>query len=248
MDLVGGITRSVQIAEPVVVLGGRMPEVMVPTQVIIEGEPVPGEDVAILRRQEVKLVSLSRIGGRLQSAPLGDDSLLATGDKVYILGYPGASTFHPFVAKESRGEATFTSGTVSGRKRTIAGWEAIQTDTVIAHGNSGGPAFNDRGEVIGLATFGSPDQAGGLIQGLNFLVPVTLVRKYLDLARVQPQFSESSAEFREGMRLWSQKRYRAATRKFEHVQQLHPGDFYAYKMIADSKMRIDKGESSFWDW
>lgn len=38
---------------------------------------------------------------------------------------------------------------------------AIISDININHGNSGGPLFNSIGEVVGITTFGDPDQQGG---------------------------------------------------------------------------------------
>ncbi|MBA2705042.1 MAG: trypsin-like peptidase domain-containing protein [Blastocatellia bacterium] len=38
---------------------------------------------------------------------------------------------------------------------------AIISDININHGNSGGPLFNSIGEVVGITTFGDPDQGGG---------------------------------------------------------------------------------------
>jgi len=47
---------------------------------------------------------------------------------------------------------TITRGIVSNRDRLINGMHYIQTDAAVNPGNSGGPMFNMRGEVIGMVT------------------------------------------------------------------------------------------------
>ena len=64
---------------------------------------------------------------------------------------------------------------MSNRRRNFEGLTYIQTTTQINPGNSGGPLFNDRGEVIGVTNMGIP--AG---EGLNFAIPVTFVKNFLD--------------------------------------------------------------------
>jgi len=48
--------------------------------------------------------------------------------------------------------------------------------TPISPGNSGGPLFNSRGEVIGISTAG---YIGGMAQNLNLAVPVNDLRSLL---------------------------------------------------------------------
>ena len=72
-----------------------------------------------------------------------------------------------------------TQGIVSALNRDIRDSpfdDFIQTDAAINHGNSGGPLFNDRGEVIGMNTaIFSPEAASGSI-GLGFAIPSNDVR------------------------------------------------------------------------
>jgi serine protease Do len=57
----------------------------------------------------------------------------------------------------------------------------IQTDAVINHGNSGGPLFNTRGEVVGVDTaIVSPTQG---YAGLGFAIPAGTVRFVIDRVR-----------------------------------------------------------------
>jgi S1-C subfamily serine protease len=70
---------------------------------------------------------------------------------------------------------TITKGLVSGLRRNH-GILLVQTDAAINPGNSGGPLLNDRGDVIGIASF---RLEGGSI-GLNFAVSASEVRRRFD--------------------------------------------------------------------
>jgi len=62
-----------------------------------------------------------------------------------------------------------TRGVLSGI-REIKQLRFLQTDAAINAGNSGGPAFNDRGEVVGIAVSGI--QTAGVGMDINLLIPV----------------------------------------------------------------------------
>ncbi len=76
---------------------------------------------------------------------------------------------------------TVTSGIVSARGRDIGNGpydDFIQIDASINRGNSGGPAFNLEGEVIGVNTaIFSP--SGGSV-GIGFAIPASLVKDVVD--------------------------------------------------------------------
>jgi serine protease Do len=70
-------------------------------------------------------------------------------------------------------ENTVTSGIVSAKSRMLPGDAAvpfIQTDAAVNPGNSGGPLFNLRGEVIGVNS--QIFSRSGGFQGLAFAVPI----------------------------------------------------------------------------
>ena len=72
---------------------------------------------------------------------------------------------------------TVTAGIVSARGRNIGSgpYDYIQIDAAVNRGNSGGPAFNLQGEVVGVNTaIYSP--SGGNV-GIAFAVPADIVRK-----------------------------------------------------------------------
>jgi serine protease Do len=74
---------------------------------------------------------------------------------------------------------TVTAGIISARNRDISAGsfdDFIQTDAAINRGNSGGPLFNLKGEVIGINTaIFSPGDSGGSV-GVGFSVPSNLTK------------------------------------------------------------------------
>jgi serine protease Do len=75
---------------------------------------------------------------------------------------------------------TVTAGIISARNRDISAGsfdDFIQTDAAINRGNSGGPLFNLKGEVVGINTaIISPGEAGGSV-GVGFSVPANFAKE-----------------------------------------------------------------------
>ena len=197
------------------------------------GEPIPGKDVAIIKIEKTNLPTVR----------LGDDTNVTTGDRIYVIGYPAVATFHELLSAESIIEPSLTSGLISARKKMQGGWDTFQTDAAITHGNSGGPAFNEKGEVIAIATFGSIDyQRGGQeVQGMNFLVPISIAKQFLNEINVTPQDSQLSKRYEEGLAYYDKQEFKNALDKFREVNELNPGYPYVTKYISDSRIAINEG-------
>merc|ERR1712093_564206 len=77
---------------------------------------------------------------------------------------------------------TVTSGIISARNRDINLTrydDFIQTDASINQGNSGGPLFNLKGEVVGINTaIIAPGQAGSI--GIGFAIPSNAAAKVIE--------------------------------------------------------------------
>ncbi len=108
----------------------------------------------------------------LPAVHFGDSDAMHIGDWVIAVGNPfglGGSV---------------SAGIVSARGRNINAGpfdDFIQTDAAINRGNSGGPLFNTKGEVIGInAAIFSP--TGGNI-GIGFAVPSSMAKTVLDQLR-----------------------------------------------------------------
>lgn len=230
---VGNITKEFSVVLGVTGDKGKIVPMIIPAKVVTQGKPIPGKDVAILKLQEKHTYPTIRIG---------DDRDMRVGDHVYVLGYPGVATFHPLLSEETISEATLTQGLVSAKKNMKDGWQVLQTDAAVTHGNSGGPVVNDKGEVIGLATFGSADeQRGQEVQGLNFIVPSTIVNEFIDKADIKPDMSDISLAYEEAMDLFDKSRFKKALEKFKEVKDMNGSFPFIDDYISDTQRNIDKG-------
>src|SRR4051812_16024764 len=101
----------------------------------------------------------------LPTVKLGDASKVRVGEWVVAIGSPFGF------------ENTVTSAIVSGTSRSLPEGSYvpfIQTDAAVNPGNSGGPLFNMRGEVIGINS-AIYSRTGGYM-GLAFAIPIDVAR------------------------------------------------------------------------
>ena len=116
-----------------------------------------------------------------------------------------------------------TVGRVSGFKEDVGGHRVIQTDAAIIQGNSGGPVFDDRGDVIGAATFTSA-QGDQVVQGFNFLVPVETLHEAAAEAGVVPQPDSAFTRlWNRGVDLYIRDLHARAYSNMDAASKLQPG-------------------------
>ena len=109
----------------------------------------------------------------LAPLPLGDSGRVVVGEPVAAIGSPFGN------------ENSLAVGVVSATERSIESLtsqynlvDAIQVDAPINHGNSGGPLFNARGEVIGINAQIRSDT--GNAEGVGFAVPINAARRSME--------------------------------------------------------------------
>jgi serine protease Do len=129
-----------------------------------DGTHLPGRLLANASRIDLALVKVDP-PRPLVAVRWGDSDAVQVGQRVFVVGNAlGAGM-------------SVTSGIVSALHRNIKDTpydDLIQTDAAINHGNSGGPLFDRRGEVIGIATaILSPTTASA---GLGFAIPANDAR------------------------------------------------------------------------
>jgi len=120
-------------------------------------------------KTDIAVLKVKTDGEKLVSTKWGDSDTAKVGSWVIAIGNPFGLG------------GTVTAGIVSARQRDINAGpydDFIQTDASINRGNSGGPMFNMKGEVIGINTaIFSP--SGGSV-GIGFAVPSNIVKGVVD--------------------------------------------------------------------
>lgn len=134
---------------------------------------IAGQDDSL----DAAVLKIDPSGLELQPLELGNSSAIAVGDAVAAIGDPFGYV------------GSLSTGIVSGLDRTIEApngftvAHAVQTDTSLNPGNSGGPLLDADGRVIGIvdqiATGGSAEQSSGV----GFAIPIDLVADVLDQLR-----------------------------------------------------------------
>ena len=99
------------------------------------------------------------------------------GEAVYAVGFPAAADYLSDTEAHTSADATVTDGIVSAiRNATVSEYgtavQILQISAAINSGNSGGPLFNSKGEIVGINTFGIEDSQGifGAISASEIIV------------------------------------------------------------------------------
>ena len=137
---------------------------------------------------------------KFEPVSFGDSSKARVGDWVVAIGNPFGLG------------GTVTSGIISARNRQIGLTryeDFIQTDASINQGNSGGPLFNLKGEVIGVNTaIIAPGQSGSI--GIGFAIPANAASNVID----------QLLKFGETKRGWLGVRIQEVTKEIADVEKL----------------------------
>ncbi len=144
-------------------------------------------------------VAVLKVEGKgLPFVTIGSSDDLIVGDQVVAIGNPLGELTN-----------TLTVGYVSAKERDVTTdgitINMLQTDAAINSGNSGGPLFNMRGEVVGITTakYSGESSSGATIEGIGFAIPMDdvydliedlMVHGYVTGAYLGVMVSEMNAE------------------------------------------------------
>lgn len=135
------------------------------------GESIAAETYRVSRMADVAVIRLKKIPGNPKVAVIGNSDETRIGEEVFIVGAPMGLPY------------SLSRGVISGRhsenKLTSDGnmLEFFQTDAAINTGNSGGPMYNYRGEVIGIVS--SILSRSGGFEGIGFAATSEVAKSLL---------------------------------------------------------------------
>lgn len=136
---------------------GNAEEIMVQ---FFDGESLGARTIRISRVADVAVVQLSRPPAHPQVAVIGNSDNVRIGDDVFVIGAPMGL---PYSLSRGVVSGKHTEQSLSNDGKSM---EFFQTDAAINTGNSGGPMFNYKGEVIGIVS--SILSRSGGFEGIGF--------------------------------------------------------------------------------
>ncbi|HYC92261.1 MAG TPA: trypsin-like peptidase domain-containing protein [Thermoanaerobaculia bacterium] len=189
-----------------------------------------GSDLAVLQVERKQLPSL----------PLGDSDAVHVGESIWAVGYPSVASstdqvIGGWLSRDSDLEATFNPGNITSIKRNVENTPVFQSNVAIYHGNSGGPAVNRGGEVIGISTWGHAQA-----EAIKFLVPVNVARKLLAEAKVAPSAGGAfNVHYRAALDAAGEGRWLEAKKNLERAAVYFPKspDLMRFSNDADRAIR-----------
>lgn len=137
----------------------------------VTGDRVTARVISAAPFADVALLQLARVPSGIPVARLADSKRVEIGDMIFAIGAP-------YGAKHS-----LTVGWLSSRRTTenvyenLTALELFQVDMALFEGNSGGPVFDLKGEVIGLVSHALAKQDGE--KGPNFAVTSNVARRLM---------------------------------------------------------------------
>ncbi len=131
------------------------------TVMMYNGESYPAEVIGSEPDNDLAVIKIDATG--LDAVTMGSNDTMQVGEEVYAVGNPLGELVY-----------TMTNGIVSALDREIQVDETtsinmFQIDAAVNPGNSGGPLYNAKGEVIGIV---SAKYFSSGIEGLGFAIPI----------------------------------------------------------------------------
>ncbi len=173
-----------------------------------------GNDLAVLKIERKGLPSLA----------LGQSEETRVGESIWSVGYPAVASstdevIGGWLSRDTDLEATVNPGNITAIKRNFTNTPVFQTNVAIYRGNSGGPAVNHAGKVIGVSTWGHTNA-----EQIKFLVPVDVARRLLAEAKVPADGSgEFDRHYRAALGAASAGKWLEARKELGRAGALFPG-------------------------
>jgi S1-C subfamily serine protease len=162
------VTEAGKIDQKIFVkMGGRL----IRAQVVAIGNT----DVHNGKSADLALLAMETVPNNIINLSLGNSEKVKIGQHVYYIG-------------NSKGEGLcMTGGIVSDNCRKVGERYYIMTDAATNPGNSGGPLFNENGEVIGVHV-----SARNEAVGMKYAIPIDTARAFLNFVEGKLEFPKDS--------------------------------------------------------
>jgi S1-C subfamily serine protease len=150
--------------------------VTIPVSMASSGKSMVARPVGADPRGDIVLMKLDlEPGESLPHVSIGDSDDVSVGDLAIAIG-------NPFLLAGFAFEPSISMGVVSATNRLQAGYTGcIQIDAALNPGNSGGPLFNARGELIGINGRILTSHNQRYNTGAGFAIPANQIKRFVEV-------------------------------------------------------------------
>ena len=200
---------------------------------VIDVSPFYERDVALLKVE-------------LNNCPVllvGDSATVMTASDVYTFGFADVTVFLPELGVETLLAPSMKEGRISQKRLTYYQTPCFETSALLTYGMSGGPALNDKGEVIGICSMGVVRE-GIEVAGFNFLIESNVASSILEEANVKGKNKQGPVDeaFAQGLQYFYERHYSAAKQEFQVCTGLFDYHWRAEALIKECNTAIARGE------
>ena len=188
-------------------------------------------------------VAILKIEGNFPAVELGDSTLLDTGDRLTAIGFP-AVVDGGIDTKKEKTVPTVTQGNLRQTILDGGGHKLFFMSTMIASGNSGGPAFDSKGKQVGINTYGGAaceDEKKG-----NSCFGQGVARDISDLKAMAKKNNvaissdgELTKLWKDGLAQFDKGKYSKAKDYFSELNRLYPQNYLVAKLLKVSEETAD---------
>ncbi len=181
------------------------------------------------------IIILKAKAEKLQTVKTGDAGKVTVGEKIYVISSPQGL------------ENTISDGIISGIREITPGKKMLQISAPISPGSSGGPVFNNDGEVIGIATF-----IISKVQNINFATPINVINGTITDRKIT-KLKDSGIEdpkkiwgywFHVGLTNSNSGKWEEAMKAFKEAIKIQPDLEYAHYNLGADYLAADDRNSA----
>lgn len=185
---------------------------------------------------------LKAASGIYPGLALGSIEDAYVGSNLQVVGFPAAAiSSGNLLDTTSASEPTFTKGVVSAIKLAKGNQKKlIQTDAIINHGNSGGPAVLQNGKVVGIATYGVAAEEGS--GSYNFLRDIQDLKDIVTKQNLNLSQGEIFTLWQQGLDNYWLGYFKYSSEKFRSIAKIYPQHPMVNRYLSSSDQKIDTVE------
>jgi S1-C subfamily serine protease len=172
----------------------------------------------------------------MPTIPLGDSSQVFQGDTLTIIGYPGSADLTASdgtIMPNDFLTSSVNTVTVSAIKTEVSGLQVIQVGGNVEQGDSGGPALNADGQLVGVVSFANTSQDNqGETSFLQMVNNAKLMIHQAGIKTTQDAFDQRWAAAYDACASSASGHWHAAYQQYLQIARLYP-DFKGVQLYLN---------------